>query len=518
MWPPSLRRDVLTLGFVTALVGAVLPSAVVITLVLALAIVVGSFFVFTTRGDGRVLVAGVGGALFGALLHLPWSLDFLGSGATLASFLGVDRGEGSLGLDELLRFETGPIGAAPVGYVLLAAGALPLLIGRGWRHGWAVRGWVIAAAFWGVAWVGQEGWLDFGLPAADVLLAPAAAGLALAAGLGVSAFELDLPGYRFGWRQLASGVAAVAVLVSALPVLGAAVDGAWSMPQGDPARALRSLDEAVEDVPSRILWLGDPAVLPLGGWELDPGVAYATTSRGTPRAQDLWSGSDEAPTSLLAEALDLAQAGETARLGRLVAPMGVRYVVVVERLAPAPWSTTEVPVPERLRDTLEAQLDLQRLDVPAGLTVYENLAALPLRAAVAEGVGGPDVTLRDTARLDLSGATPVLPNREGPAEWTGDLEPGRVLHSEAASDRWRLEVGGDRAPSDEAFGWAHGFTVAAPGQANLSYQTPAIRYGAIALQALVWIVLARALLKARYGPQSSGPPAHAGTADHGGLA
>ncbi len=279
---PSLRRDVLTIGLVTALVGAVLPSVLVITVVLAAAIVVGSFLVFTTHGDGRVLIAGVLGALVGALLHLPWTLDFVGSGATLASFLGIDRGEGTLGFDELLRFETGPIGAAPVGYVLLVAAALPLLIGRGWRHGWAVRGWTIALAFWGIAWAGQEGWLDFGLPASDVLLAPAAAGLALAAGLGVSAFELDLPGYRFGWRQLASGVAAVAVLVATLPVLTAAIDGAWSMPAGDPARALRSLDEAVAEVPSRILWLGDPDVLPLGGWELDPGLAYATTSRGTP--------------------------------------------------------------------------------------------------------------------------------------------------------------------------------------------------------------------------------------------
>ncbi len=515
---PSLWRDVLTIGLVTALVGAVLPSVLAITVVLAAAIVLGSFLALTTRGDGRVLIAGVGGALVGALLHLPWTLDFLGPDATLASFLGIDRGEGSLGLDALLRFETGPIGAAPLGYAMLAAAALPLLIGRGWRHAWAVRGWTIALSFWGIAWVGQEGWLEFGLPAPDVLLVPAAAGLALAAGLGVSAFELDLPGYRFGWRQLASGAAALAVLAATIPVLGATIDGAWSTPAGDPARALRSLDDAVEELPSRILWLGDPDVLPLGGWELSPGVAYATTSRGTPRAPDLWSGGDDEPTPLVAEALDLAQAGETARLGRLLAPMAVRYLVVVERLAPAPWSTTDVPVPEELRDTLEAQLDLERLDVPEGLTVYENLAALPPRAAVAQGVGGPEVTLGDTARLDLSGAAPVLPDRQGPAEWTGPLEPGRVLVAEASSDRWRLEVSGEEASSDAAFGWANGFEVASGGDATLSYRTPAVRYGLIALQALVWIVLARLLLKARYGPETAGPPAHAGTSRDGSVA
>ncbi len=93
-----------------------------------------------------------------------------------------------------------------------------------------------------------------------------------------------------------------------------------------------------------------------------------------------------------------------------------------------------------------------------------------------------------------------------------------MLFAEGWSDRWRLDVDGEEAPADEAFGWANGFEVASAGEATLSYRTPVLRYGLIALQALVWIVLARLLLKERYGPEVAGPPAHAGAPDDGTVA
>ena len=122
-----------------------------------------------------------------------------------------------------MRFQVGPIGGGVLGWALLVAAALPLLIGQGERHAWAVRGWALALAGWGSAWLSLRGDLPVPLPEPAVLLAPAAAGLALAAAMGVAAFERDLPGYRFGWRQIASGVAAAAVALAILPVLGASL-------------------------------------------------------------------------------------------------------------------------------------------------------------------------------------------------------------------------------------------------------------------------------------------------------
>src|SRR5690606_662400 len=107
-------------------------------------------------------------------------------------------------------------------------------------------------------------------------------------------------------------------------------------------------DAENDELPFRVLWLGDPAALPLGSWELDEGVAYATTDDGIPGVEDLWVGSDDGRTSLLADALDLARTGQTARLGRLLAPMAVRYVVVPEQMAPAPFADEPFPIPAQL--------------------------------------------------------------------------------------------------------------------------------------------------------------------------
>ena len=50
-------------------------------------------------------------------------------------------------------------------------------------------------------------------------------GLALAAGLGMAAFEVDLPDYHFGWRQIVSLLAGAAFVLALLPALGTVLSG-----------------------------------------------------------------------------------------------------------------------------------------------------------------------------------------------------------------------------------------------------------------------------------------------------
>jgi GT2 family glycosyltransferase len=493
---------VLALGFVTALVAVLLPVAVAVVAAMGAALALGGVLAINPRGGLRLLGASFGAAAVGAALHLPWTIDFIVPGSTLASFTGGSTGASPSDLGALLRFEVGPMGRAPVGWCFLVAAALPLLIARGERHVWAVRAWTLAVVSFAVAWAAQRGTFDVALPVLDVLLVPAAAAVALSAALGVAAFEVDLPGYRFGWRQIASGLAAVAVLVGIVPLLGASFDGRWSMPAGDHARALRFIDDENDETDFRVLWLGDPDALPLDGWELEPGLAYATTDEGTPALENFWVGSDEGATALLADAVDLARSGQTARLGRLLAPMGIRYVVVTERPAPAPFSDEVMPVPGRLDATLAGQLDLEPIDVPAGLTVYRNQAALPVRAAVPAATEVPTGGGIATAlELDLSDAEAALPDEDGRLRWSGRIdEPSTLLLSASSSDRWQLEVEGDTAPRVKPFGWATGFDVDAEGDASLRFRTPPVRYVLLVVQGLAWLWVARLLLRRRLSP------------------
>ncbi len=503
---PKVRHHVLALALLTALVAALLPVAVVLVVVIAVSLALGSLLVFRTAGSARLLGAGLGAGLLAVLLHLPWSLDLIVPGTPLSAITGPGTGSHGADLASLLRFELGPVGAAPFGWVIIVPAVLPLLIGRDERLGWAVRAWTLAVVSWGLAWLAERGDLPVTLPPADVLLAPAAAGLALATAMGVVAFQVDLPGYRFGWRQLAAGLAAVAVGLGTLPILGAAFDGSWSMPRGDHSRALRFLDTENDRSPFRVLWLGDPAALPLGSWELGDGVAYATTDQGTPKAEDLWAGSDDGRTRLLADAIDLARRGQTSRLGRLLAPMGVRYVVVPERLAPAPFASDALPAPAGLSATLDAQLDLEPLDLPAGLRVYRNQAAAPLRGAVSDPALLPEEGgIAPAVRLDLSATPAALDDANGPDSWSGAVSAGTTVFLSAAhSTRWRLDVDGERMDQTKPFGWANAFTVTADGDASLHYQTSVVRYLLLAAQALAWLWLIRTVVRARLNPPRVG--------------
>ena len=148
-----------------------------------------------------MLVAAVGASVVAFVLLLPWSASVLGSrSATLGSPRAGRPSRPRAAAP--LRHRSGRSRRRSAGPCSCVA-ALPLFIGRGWRLAWAARLWMVAMVFFWLTWAGLRGWIP-ALPA-EVGLAPAAAALAGSAALGAVAFELDLPGYRFGWRQLAAG-------------------------------------------------------------------------------------------------------------------------------------------------------------------------------------------------------------------------------------------------------------------------------------------------------------------------
>src|SRR5690606_1143310 len=75
----------------------------------------------------------------------------------------------------------------------------------------------------------------------------------------------------------------------------------------------------------------------------------------------------------------------TARVGELLAPFGIRYVVVQQRLPPLPYDVGLLRIDPDLAEALDQQLDLSRIEVAPGLQVYENLARRPVRSTVETG-------------------------------------------------------------------------------------------------------------------------------------
>jgi GT2 family glycosyltransferase len=380
--PAGWVREVTSLGLVVAVAGSFAPAIVLTTLAIALAMGVGSLLTGDGRAAARMVTVALGGCVLAVVLTLPWSISFFGPGRTLGALVGALGGPAvAPSLGDLMRFDVGPIGRGLFGWGVLAAGTLPLMIGRGVRLRTATRWWAVVLGSFALAWAGVEGWLGAGGSASGVFLAPAAAALAGCVALGVVAFEQDLASYSFGWRQAVTGAAAVCAVAGALPFLAATTGGRFSVPGTGYEQVLGYLDAARPPaVPYRVLWLGDPGALPLRGWQVAPGYSVAMSENGLPDATGSWPAASPGAASRVTADVELARHGLTVDLGSLLAAFGVRYVVVPGASAPVLTgiqTATSLPPPPGLLTGLALQGDLRELAAQAGSTVFVNAAWSP---------------------------------------------------------------------------------------------------------------------------------------------
>jgi GT2 family glycosyltransferase len=477
----------LRLGLLLAITGAFVPSLALVVIAVAVGLVLGSALVGGARSAARSLTAAAGAVGIAFVLLLPWSLQFLLPGREWAALAGAAPSPAHApGFGALLRFQIGPVGGTPLGWAFVVAAALPLLIGRGWRLAWAVRLWCVALVCVAIAWAAGRGWVLSGVQLRDAMLGPAALALAASAGLGMVAFETDLLRYRFGFRQLASVIAAAAVAAGVIAILPAVASGRWYTPTNDIAQSAAWMNVEAAKGSFRVLWVGDPDVLPGTGWRVDDGLAYALSRNGPPSADQLWPGSSAGATRRVATALGIARHGRTTRLGHLLAPMAVRYIAVPTRLVPGSATAPAFPVPLDVRAGLAAQLDLRQLPSDPALVVYENTAWGAVRAATESA---PESRLG----VDLSDARSVLPGRRSQTKFSGPVPAGNDVLVSEDSGHWSLDVAGHGVSRHTSFGWANRYQAGEGGHATLSYGTPLLRYFAVLVEIALWVVVIRAL-------------------------
>lgn len=480
----SVPARALGIGLALALAGLVTPAAAPLALLIVAGLVLGSLVAGRGGGVLKALTAGVGGVLIAVLLHLPWSASLLVDGGGWDAV--VRAGQSPIRpIGELLRFQTGPYGNSPLGWAFLVAAALPLIIGRGWRLAWAVRAWFVALASWAVLLVAQQGHLPIGLPPTEMVLVPAAAGLALSAALGMAAFEVDLRHYQFGWRQGVSILAAGAVVVGGLTLTPGVVDGRWQVAGTDLNRFVTTTLGSERD--ARILWVGDRTVMPLGGHGFDDDVALAT-SEGTPDVTTLWAGARFASTDRLDHLLTVAADGRTSHLGSLLAPEGIRYVMVPTRSVPESVAGgRSAPPPAWLTDLLAAQVDLQRVDTDASLIVYRNTAWRDVVHAVPAGEDLAD-TPDGAGRADTRGWDDVMTHRDGTDAYEVEVPAEVDVVAAVPADGWTLDVPGGQGDPTEAYGWAARFDEPGTGAGTLGFQTPVTHVVGVLVQPLLWVL------------------------------
>ncbi|MGO8872774.1 MAG: glycosyltransferase [Acidimicrobiales bacterium] len=495
-------RRVCALGLLEAVLVSFVPAAAVVVVLTAVALVASSIVFGEWRATGRALALALGATVVAAVICLPWVVGTVSAGRGAVAVFGVPfPASGAASWGSLLRFAIGPIGASPLAWGFAVAATVPLVLARGERFRWAGRLWTVALVFWLFAWASGRGWT--GGMAVDplVLLGPAAAATAASIGLGVAAFEEDLRAAEFGWRQLVSVVATGAVVLGGLPTLVSALPGRWDLPFIDFSQSVAWMNAKTATGSFRVLWLGDPRSLNQGSWSAGDGLAYATSEDGEPDARWLWNAAGPGPASGLDTAVDLARSDRTDLLGRMLAPAGVRYVVLLTSLAPeiaGEQSPESYPVPADLAPALGRQLDLSQVISGTGITVYANADWLPERAEVpttsAAGAGTAGGALGGPPGSGVvHGAVPVLPGPAASRSFRGPLSVGTVLAALAPAGRWTLTTAGGTAPRSSSFGWAAKYRVTTAGTGVLGFDGGLVVPLSFLASVVTWLVVVAAL-------------------------
>lgn len=381
-----------------------------------------------------------------AIFLLPLTIDTAFAGRAALSVFGLARGTWSApSFSLLLRDVDGTFGASWWGWLLPLAAALAYLLCRGERRQVAVKALVISTLTIVLATLSGRHWLGSFAPDLDVLLVVYAVMLALLVGYGVSALEHDLRDAGFGWRQVAAVCSVATLVLAALPLLGSFASGRFDLPTTSVAESINSFAPTTAGG-YRVLWLGDPSVLPLPGWSIEPGLAAATSMNGPPGGSTLFGPPDASTSTVLLDAVRAAMDGATVRLGSLLASAGVATIVVMNSAAPELAGVQRVPlrpVPKVLLAALGRQSDLALELQTSSVEVYSN--------SLFEGIYTESRTGSTTLRPVFSAA-----------EAAGPLTPGGTVQAGLApAGAFALDVNGKPAPRTTYDTWTPFYSITA---------------------------------------------------------
>jgi hypothetical protein len=449
---PGFRRSwmgrVLTLSVLVAMSASFAPALVVVVAVVGVALLVTDA-VFGLADGARVLRAGVLVIVIAAVLSFPWVTQLVLHPASALSVFGLPGNPATApSLASLITFSLNRTQPAWWSWGLLAGAVLPLLVVRGQRLIVATRLSVLALCSWALAAASAWHLLGQFSPSPLVVLSPAAVAVACLVGLALSGFEVELGDHSFGWRQVSVVAGLSFATASLLTVLAALPTGTWGLGAVGIDQSLNQVARHLATSGGRVLWLGDPRVLPVSGASVQPGLAYATTTSTVASTWASVPAGDPGAGVALATAVSSVLHGQTSMVGRQLASGAISFIVVVEAAAPSLGDlnvTSSFSAPSTLLSNLRAQHDVVELSSTGGLSIFQVTDALPLPAFRSTPAPAGPVTTGSS----LSGWTEALrPQPDGLAV-SGQLSQGTVVVAGAPAGDIDLEISGHAAPRSE---------------------------------------------------------------------
>ncbi|MEZ5341727.1 MAG: hypothetical protein R2706_09800 [Acidimicrobiales bacterium] len=413
-----------------------------------------------------------------AALHIPWSYDVLAKGSW-SWLVGPNSAYANFdSMADLVRFaRTRGLSLLAIG-VLLAAG-VALVVGRGHRFDAGATGWIVATV--ALSWCGRATRrIGVDLPAPELVLCL----LGRWACASRSAWRFvrsnpDLAAFRFGWRQ---GTAIAGLIGIALPqcsALAARQWRRWDLPTNGYGASVAPLTATVDGT-VRVLFIGDPGVMPIDTLRSEGGISYAVSDNFAIDATRRWVPGAYGESAHVGELLDLAASGDTARLGRLLSAYGIDLVVVVPQIAPPPFTAAALSGGAAIEDALASQLDLKRVTGTPPLLVYRNASSNGPAVSLDVDTAPLGGSVLDLVAVDLAAAPRVPLRVEAGGRWVGDVPADKLIVVAADAAGWSIE--GARDTVGQGLGGNIVVGAGDEGAVTLSYRTDWVRRALLAAQ------------------------------------
>ena len=484
-----VRRTQLVSGLllILGLVFAFTPSIAILFLVIICLWVFASFLGgVSVRKLLTTSLVGLTGLLGSVFINLPWSMHFVSSNwwQLLAGDHGVaDR---KIGLGSLARLD---LGNTRGGFLVLAiyfCVVCALIVADSWRRLWAIRAAVLVV--FGLLFVvlDDQGELPFALPEPSVMLTLVACGLALAVATCLSVFAETNMSRTSDWRRSLSLLVPISIALTVAPTLLSVTDGRWNQPETLVPQLLEQLPDNPKEGNYRTLYIGDRDLLPVATNSVTDEVSYGVADDGAVNFSSYWAPQETAMNLAAKRALTSLVTNDTIRIGRLISPLAIRYLVV-------PLGDSASTTATNLVESLSNQLDLRRIYFARDLAIFENVSWLPIVSVLSEESSVASEQASDIALTsqELKSTTPMLVDENSvAAKRVSSRFSGGTVHVAVPFDsRWHLMVDDAQLSPRVAFGSSTAFDAPIAGVASLQYQTSPLRYLYLILQALVWLCL-----------------------------
>ena len=399
-------------------------------------------------------------AAIGWVLNLPAATTWSWNDLTAVPLAGAP----GRGLDDVASMNIGRARLSLLTLALYVPVITGLVLSRAWRLTWAGRAAGLVVTFGVLAVLQDRDALPFRVPEVGILLVPVALGLALAAACAVASFASDVAGGTFGWRQPLGVVSIAAVLCGTFPALVTLTDGWWFAPRTTMMTLLGPRVAADDFGDFRVLYIGDPRVLPAAPHDLGDGVAYALTGPGVPQIADRWTAPGTDADDELARRSPTCRSGATQRGGRLLAPYAIRYIVVPHIDGGQSTASDPIDPPTGLTDAFERPARPPSPVHVAELRRLREHRRLPRHGGVHRIAGGrapPPPGPPSSSAVTSAARRPCSAGRWRPGRRPARFPPGVVALAVPFDEQWTMERRRARtSPPSVGFGALTAFDVA----------------------------------------------------------